>query len=247
MQQYNGTNFREHFIGARKKIIVYNRLAGTNASDNRLSLGNLPRRRFIAFLGRFNKQLYKRFRTIPELYDIDINFTGMSRGKNEELWSKMPNGSYFYNLDIKKAYWQIGYRLNYLDHEFYMQYINDDLFKTAMRYCYSFLARKNYMVYHHDMKKTEIQCDTSALKKVYKNVREQLYKEIYELKLGLTTVEYNIDGFSVLAPELATAQERFKEKGILFKIVECQKIDEYTYLYGKEQVKNFKLKKLKNN
>ena len=244
VQKFNGNCFMEHYLGSRKKIIVSKLMIGTHATDNNLTLGTLSKPRFVAFLGRFNKQLYRRFRTIPQLYDLDIKFKGLSRGKNTDMWDKMPVGYYFYNLDIKKAYWQIGYRLNYIDHSMYEQYINDDEFKSAMRYCFSFLARKNYMNYydkHGSCRK--IECDTAVLKKVYSNVREKLYTESAELKKGLNVVEYNIDGFSVLANELDIARQRFKDAGILFKVVECRKIDEFTYSYGSDQIKNFKLQK----
>ena len=244
VQKFNGNAFREHCMGSRKRLIVFDRMVGTQAIDNNITLGNLSKPRFVAFLGRFNKQLYKRFRTIPELYSVEIKHKCLSKGKNAELWESMAAGRYFYNLDIKKAYWQMGYRLNYIDHSFYQQYIDNDEFKQAMRLCFSFLARKNHMNYYDKHgRKTTIECDTSVLKKAFSNVREKLYVEIDELKAGLNVIEYNIDGFSVLAGELDEARKRFAEKGILFKVVECRKIDDYTYSYGNDKVKNFKLQK----
>lgn len=242
-QKGNKTPFREHFLGARKKMIVHDVLIATTSVNNNLILGKLTKRKFIAFLGRFQKQLYKRFRTIDLLYDIDIEFKGVSRGKNHELWDTMKVGRYFYNVDIKKAYWQIGNKLGYMDHALYSDYINNDLFKPALRYCFSFLARKNYMLYHDAKGKTiEIKCDTTVLNKVYENVRHQLYNEIAKVKEGcLNVVEWNIDGISVLSSELDLVCTKFKEQGLIFKVNECRKIDEYTYSSG-EKIKNFKHK-----
>ncbi len=242
----NRTPFREHYTGGRKKLIVYEKMISTTAKKQNLNLGKLPNKRFSAFLGRFNKQLYKRFRTIEHLYDIDIKFTGASKGRNDALWNTMPNGRYFYNVDVKKAYWQIGHKLGYTDYSIYLDFIDNDLFKPALRYCFSFLARQNYMVYRKGRKETKIECDTSVLKKVYENVRKQLYNEIAQAKDGLENViEWNIDGVSVLKADLPTVMDRFKEQGLLFKIVECRKIDEWTYSYGHDgRVKNFKQQRI---
>jgi hypothetical protein len=244
-QVNNRTPFREHYTGGRKKLIVYEKLISTTAKKQNLNLGKLPNKRFTAFLGRFNKQLYKRFRTIPELYSIDIKFTGGSKGRNDELWAKIPVGGYFYNVDVKKAYWQIGHKLGYTDYSIYLDFIDNDLFKPALRYCFSFLARQNYMVYRKGKKETKIECDTSVLKKVYENVRKQLYCEIATVKDGLgTVIEWNIDGVSVLKADLPVVMERFASQKLLFKIVECRKIDEFTYSYGYDgRVKNFKVKR----
>jgi len=97
------------------------------------------------------------------------------------------------------------------------------------------------MLYHGPNGTTEIKCDTAILNKVYQNVRKQLYCEVDQAKLGLdSVVEWNIDGVSVLAKDLELVMTRFKEQGLLFKVVECRKIDEYTYSYGPDKIKNFK-------
>lgn len=242
VQKFNKTSFREHFLGARKKVLVHDTMIATTAKNNNLILGSLTKAKFIAFLGRFNKQLYKRFRTIDMLYSINIQFDGQSRGRNDELWDTMPAGRYFYNVDFKKAYWQIAYKLGYIDHTLYSEYIDNDLFKPAMRYCFSFLARQNYMVYHTPRTKVQITCDTSVLNKVYENVRHQLYIEVAKAKEGCTgIVEWNIDGVSVLAKDLDTVCKKIAASGLKYKVTECRKIDEYTYSSG-DKVKNFKRK-----
>jgi len=243
VQKFNKVSFREHFLGSRRKILVRDNMVATTAKKNNLKLGKLPKAKFIAFLGRFNKQLYRRFRTIESLYEIDIQFEGItSRGRNDQLWDTMPVGRYFYNVDLKKAYWQIGYKLGYIDHNLFVEYMDNDLFKPALRYCFSFLARKNYMIYNNQNVKTEIKCETDVLNKVYENVRKQLYNEIEIARNGCdSVVEWNIDGVSVLAKDLDIVSKRFSNAGLQYKITECRKIDEYTYSSG-TKVKNFKRK-----
>jgi len=240
IQVGNGTSFKEHHLGARKKLFVYDRMVSTTASTNHLELGKLTKGRFIAFLGRFQKQLYKRFRTIEHLYDIDIQFDGVSRGKNMELWDNMKIGRIFYNIDCKSAYWQIGHKIGYIDYQFFKDYMNDDLFKSAKRYCFSFLARRNYMIYHTPKGKVEVKCDTAVLNKAYENVRKQLYNEIAKAKDGcIDIVEWNIDGISVLPTELDKIKDRFTAAGLEYKITLCQKLSEYEYRYG-SKTKTFK-------
>ncbi len=240
IQKGNQSSFREHHLGARKKLIVYDKMIATTASTNRLELNGLPKGKFIAFLGRFQKQLYKRFRTIDKLYALDIQFKGVSRGKNTELWHNLPVGSKFYNIDCKSAYWQIGNKIGYIDYEMFKSYMHDDLYKSAKRYCFSFLARKNHMIYHTPFGVKEIQCDTKVLNKAYQNVRNQLYIEISNAKQGCKSiVEWNIDGVSVLADELDMVRNRFKEAGLEYKITECRKLSDFEYKYG-SRTKNFK-------
>ncbi len=236
VQQGNGTSFKEHHLGARKKLFVYDRLVSTTASTNRLELGKLTKGKFIAFLGRFQKQLYRRFRTIETLYDIDIEFTGISRGRNDEVWNAMKVGQTFYNIDFRSAYWQIGHKLGYIDYQFFKDYMDDDLFKSAKRYCFSFLARKNYMIYHTPKGKIEIKCDTAILNKAYENVRKQLYNEVAKAKDGCEgVVEWNIDGVSVLSKDLDTVRDRVKAAGLEYKVTVCRKLSEYKYQYGSRE------------
>jgi hypothetical protein len=243
IQTDNGTFFMEHIKGARKRLIVHNQVVSATISKNHIDLGKLTKLRFTALLGRFNKQLYRRFRTIPELYDIDIVFNGNSKGKNKDVWESMKNGQVFYNPDIRTAYWQVGNKLGYIDHSLFVDLLHDDVTKQAKRYCFSFLKRDNYMNYHTDKGNYTITCDTTVLKKVTNNVRAQLYNDIAYAKDGLKKViEWNTDGICVLPEELDIVTARLKECGLEYKISYCVKIDEYTYKCG-SKIKNFALRK----
>ncbi len=246
IQHFNKSSFKEHFLGQRKKILVGDKgeMIATAFVGNSLDLGKLSKVKFVSLLGRFNKQLYKRFRTIPELYDIDVPFEDVSKGRNDDIWDTMKPGRYFYNIDMRKAYWQITNKLGYLDYNFYMQYIDDDVYKQGLRYCVSFLSRENYMVYHTPKGKITIECDMSILEKVYENIRNQLYNEIFKIRESCkSVVNWNIDAITVLSDEVDFVSKGFKDAGLIYKITECRKIDEYTYSYGnKGEIKNYKQK-----
>ena len=51
--------------------------------QNLLFYWNNTKEKFFSFLGLFNKNLYKNFKTNPELLDLEINYSGMSRKKNK--------------------------------------------------------------------------------------------------------------------------------------------------------------------
>ncbi len=240
IQKGNGTSFSEHVKGGRTKLIVYNSVVSSTVSTNKIDLGGMSKLKFTALLGRFNKQLYKRFRTIEDLHSIDIKFDKPSKGKNTALWDTLKPGATFYNIDIRTAYWQIGYKLGYIDHNLYIDLLNDSDAKQGKRYCFSFLQRDNYMIYHTPKGKNIIICDTSILKKALSNVRKQLYREIDNAKKGCKgVIDWNTDGVSVLPSTVDIITKRLKAAELIYKITFCKKIDDYTYSYG-SIIKNFK-------
>jgi hypothetical protein len=235
----NGTSFREEITGQRKKLVVYNKIIKTTVVKSGFDLGGLKNERFSAFLGRFNKQLYKRFRTMPHLYDIDIKWKGSVSGSNKEIWKKINVGDIFYCVDLKSAYWQFGFRLGYINPEFFDQYMYDDLFKVSKRLCFSFLSRGCRAIYHSPRKSVEIKCETAPLKKVFDNTRYELYNKISEARSGLkTAIEWATDAICVLPEELDVLRKKFDDLGLIYKTTLCRKLSENEYQQG-SKIKNF--------
>ena len=238
VQRANNSKLKEQFIGSRRKLFNCNKMIGTIATNNNLQLGKLTPPQFNAFLGAFNKQLFKQFANNPELHSLKINFGGASREKNYDVWESLSVGDYFYNLDLKSAYWQVANKLGYLNDKMYDKYISSDEYKMAKRLCISFLARQNYMVYYVDGKELQINCDTSVLKRVYENIRYYLYSTITScLNDELSWLEYNIDGITITANGLDHVKEYMSKHNLQFKITECKKIDNKQYLYGSTERK----------
>jgi hypothetical protein len=209
---------------------------------NKLDLGELKKGQFYSFLGGFNRNLYSRFKHNPDLFSVKINYKGVARSKNYQYWDTLEDGTYFYNIDLSSAYWQIAYRLGYLSDKLFQTYLELDAYKHAKRYCVSFLARKNKMVYTTEEGKIEIACDTSVFKNVYDNIRNELYKTIQEALIGIENyVEYNIDGVTVMKDDVARVKKAFREEGLKFKVTECRKINDKEYLYG-NKIRRFKNK-----
>lgn len=243
IQQNNQAEFAEQIFGSRRSLYLAGKMIATTAVEQNLDLGKLSNSQFISFLGRFNRQLYKQFETYPDLFAQKIIHKGVSRDKNLDLWDQLPIGSYFYNIDLSSAYWQVAFRLGYIKPEMFIRYLNDDNYKQAKRYCISFLARQNKMVYAD---KREIKCDTGFLVRVYDNIRQELYKIIETASnRAKTYLEFNIDGISVTADQVKIIKDYFKSEDLLFKTTQCRVMPGDQYLYGSRvrKFRNFKMNK----
>ena len=242
-QIYNGTFFSEHVHGSSRKIIINKKVRVTLGREGSLYFGdNITDSEFVAFIAMFNKQLYKQFQNNDYLYYLDVKFRGSSKKKNFKLYSQLPEGTTFYNVDLKSAYWQIAYQLGYLKKETFEKYFLNDKYKQAKRLCISFLARKNKMIYYNGNDINEIHCDITALNKVYKNIRNQLYKCITDVvSLCSNCIEYNIDGVSVLEEDINIVRYAFMSLGLKYKITKCTKLNQTEYIH------NYTTKKFKHS
>jgi hypothetical protein len=240
-QVENQNGFKEQVHGSRKKLYVYDRLVASTTPSSYLDLGGIDKRQFSSFLGHFNKKLYSQFSKHPELLDKEVKFYGTARHRNIKTWNAMPVGTYFYNIDLKSAYWQMAYRLGYIDQSMFDNYIDLDDYKTAKRFCISFLARPNKMVYHTKQgQKYEIHCNTDVLKRVYTNIRNELYRLIQtSLNGNETYIEYNVDGVAVPSKLVPMVKEFFAKEGLRYKTTFCQKINDKQFTYGLK-TKNFR-------
>lgn len=244
-QKSNNAQIREFIHGSRKKLFIHNKLIATTSVTSNLDLGGLSEKQFVSFLGLFNKHLYSTFLKNPEFYDLKIKFTGVAREKNAGTWRSMKEGTYFYNIDLSSAYWQIAHKLKYITTKFFETYHDVDSYKQAKRYCISFLARKSKVLVSTPNNEYEIQCDNSPLQRVYDNIRNELYSCVNVAKNSAKTwIEYNIDGVTVMSDDVNAVCREFKDMGLAFKITECRKISESEYVYG-SQVRTFLSRNLK--
>jgi len=242
-QVRNKKDFMEHIIGSRRKLIINGKVRATHISAGNIDLGNITHKQFSIFLGLFSKQIYKSFYDNEKLYDLKIEFRKQSKKKDFKKWDSMQEGSVFYNIDLKSAYWQIARKLGYIGDVFYNRYIKDDSYKKAKRYCISFLARKNKMHYNINQITYDINCEDEVLRGVYKNIRNELYNTITNVvSLCSSFVEYNIDGISVSAKDVDIVTDAFISLGLVYKITRCVKVNDESYNYGCK-IKNFKIKK----
>jgi hypothetical protein len=233
VQVSNGNVIREHCIGSRKKLYSFDYLIATTANSSQLELGGITIRQFNAFIGMFNRNVYGNFAKNPDLYYLKIIYKGLSKEKNIELWDSLPEGEVFYNLDLSSAYWQIAHRLGYISDKLFNEYIFQDEFKQVKRYCVSFLARKNYMIYKTVDYEVKIVCDTGVLLQVYSNIRNELYNVIHQvIEKCETWLEYNIDGVLILNDHVQIVKDILTENNLIFKMTRCQKLNEKEYLYG---------------
>lgn len=242
-QMANKTPFKEHFHGSRKKLYVSNRLCATTISDGGgMDIGEISKNKFIAFLASFSRNLYEQFYKKPELYDVKKNFLGSSSHKNIAVWNTISVGDFFYNIDVKSAYWQVCHKIGYISNDFFLAYINRDEYKKAKRYCITFLQRQNKMTYKTATGESDrtIVCDVQVLRTAYCNIRYELYSCVKNVLNGTENyIEYNIDGISVLSKDFKKIVAGFKEQGLDVKASLCEKINNHQYKQG-VKTKNFK-------
>ena len=238
IQIKNNAVIREQSIGSRKILYSQNKMLISTIKTNNLPLGELPEKMFYSFLGGFSKHLYKQFLTNDALFDLDVEFKGISKSKNYEFWDTLEDGKLFYNIDLSSAYWQMANKLGYISDKYFEDYLDSDTYKQAKRYCISFLGRKNYMTYKSNGLEYKIQCDTNVLKKVYENIRNCLYLCIAKSMDGISNyIEYNIDGVSVLAKDVDIVTVNMLSMGLKFKLTQCRKVSSKEYIYNFKQRK----------
>jgi hypothetical protein len=213
-------------------LIVHNKPFVTLLNNgNYLELGQISDAQFSSFIGAFKKSLYKNILANPELFTKKIIFNGTSRGKNREAFNSVPTESYFWNLDLSSAYWQMGYRLGYVSKKFYEKYIFNDDYKIVKRLCFSFLARSNYKTYTYNNENYTIECNTQLDQQVYDNIRYELYNIISgALEIaGDNYVDYNIDAISFTNKARKEVVKYFEEQNLVFKLIPAIKVSPTHY------------------
>jgi|694.fasta_scaffold137085_3 hypothetical protein len=228
-QAKNKTIYNEHIYGSRRSLYVNDVLIASCSVVSSLDIGQLKNSQFVSFLGMFNRHLYSRIIANQDLLNLKIEYKELSRDKNLIAWQSISQGTFFYNVDLSSAYWQIAYRLGYISTEVFKKYQYQDEYKQAKRYCISFLARSNTMQYSN---RDSITCDISALQQVYDNIRNELYSCVNKCLTGVNDwLEYNIDGVSVLSKDVGTVKKCLTDMNLDFKINECVKVSDREYLY----------------
>ena len=236
----NGSKVSEQKHGSRRILYANQEICGFSEMNYYIPLSDkLSSKQFNSFLGAFTKSLYNQIRKNNSLLELSIEFDGVSRDKNYDSWNKMKPKQVFYNIDLSSAYWQMAYKLNYISKNLYQNYIFKDEYKEAKRYCVSFLARENKMIYYDHREIDVMNCDTSVLNQVYSNIRNYLYNTIDELKQATHNwIEYNIDGISVIDKDLEKICSILDKMNLIYKVNECIKIDKNEY-YQKGKIRKF--------
>lgn len=242
IQLENNADIKEQTVGSRRKLFVGNSLLATTCQSANLNIGKITNQMFKVFLSNFNKQLIKQFLSNDALFTQSIAPTIPARSKNQDIWSDVKVGQYFYCVDINSAYWQVAFMLGYINEPFYQKYLRCDEYKQAKRYCISFLARQNKSTYiSNGCVTNHITCDTSLFRGVYENIRHKLYNLVNEMIEAVDNkqIQYNVDAIYVLSENLETVQGVLKRNNLLHKIIECRKVGENEYTY-KGKTRKFK-------
>lgn len=229
----NGSIVREHFYGSRTRLYSDNMFIATKCETAALIKGDITDNQFFAFIGQFNKQLYRQLYLNQDLFYLDVQFNGSSRQKNPKAWNALKIGDFFYYIDLDSAYWQVAYKCGYINERMFKKYLSDDRYKQAKRYVISFLGRDNKMRYYNNNDEFyEIVCDRDLFSTIYMNIRYALYNYINDaLKEASNWIEYNIDGLAVHNTDVDKIQDYFTRNNLKFKIIECRKLNDREFSY----------------
>ena len=121
-----------------------------------------------------------------------------------------------------------------------LKYLDDDNYKEAKRYCISFLARKDFMMYHDGRQIDKIECNIDCFIQVYENIRNSLYISINDAKSRVNDwIEFNIDAVTVKKENVHIIASAFDTMNLLYKIKKCVKIGDYEYMNEKGTIRKF--------
>jgi hypothetical protein len=220
-----------------KEQTVYKSLLCVNKLNND-SIGNITIKSFMLFLAEFKINLNKNLTKNNELWNLHIDYENSKQKTNINNWNDLEVGSYFYCIDFKSAYWQMAYKLGYIDDRIYNQYINLDDYKSAKRLCFSFLSRSVKGIFHNkkvdDGKILVIDCDNSFYRNIYNNVRNLLNNYLIEM-VNITNnnyMYYNTDGIYINKDSVNIIKSFLNDEKILYKTTICKKINDKQYFLG---------------
>lgn len=230
--------FSELHVGSVKTLYFNGKSVCRATSSMLMSKDNFKASVFRNFLSLFNKNLFKQLREVNGLNELKIKrLTERTVYCNMDEWKNYPLNEYVYEFDIKSAYWQTAYLLGYIDRQMFERYYNDPDSKMYKRLCFSFLARKKYLVHHFKGVSHEIVCDNTILKRVYDNVRIALSNNVYSAVKELDTfLKYNVDAIYVDLNNASKVHKSLKDMGYDFHFRVWKKIDE-THIQNSKQIK----------
>lgn len=235
----NNPNHKQFIVlqkgGVRKIIVAGKEIRKIINGKGTIDTGVLQTKQFFAWLRVFNKKIDDKIYSTPHLQSLSIKFKGVNRWENNDMWHQIV-GKRFYIIDIQHAYWQMLYRVGYIDKEYYEKYADDDQYKEAKRLCAAFLARETKAFYQKNYgpakKPWTIECSYPGRQQAFKNIRHELYNILQQasLKFPLGIFKVAVDGAYVTPEYIKQVKEYFLSIGVKTKITDCFKISDNNYI-----------------
>jgi hypothetical protein len=154
--------------------------------------------------------------------------------RNRDNWDKLTTGDTFYLIDMVSCYWQMAYKLGYIDKELFDRFMYNDEYKQAKRLCFT-LLKKNVIVgeqFKGDVVINNYICDSSLINDIFFNVRNISSVYISEL-VGLINKDYlffNVDGIAVTQNRYQEVSKFFKDNDIKVSVNICSKTVNNNYV-----------------
>lgn len=193
-----------------------------------------------SFRNSVNKSILKSSKqlklTIPDKMSLIIP----KFGRNEEKWQKIEVNGVFYEVDIKKAYYQAAYKLGYITKALWDKNKDRDEVKQALRECVTWLATPRKKEYYNVSGVSEayiIECDTKIYVKVYENIRNILHNSIYDCLESIKWddfISYTIDSVLVTENDLELVKNTLDQLDWDYKVTKLIKTAKNNYIKNGE-------------
>jgi hypothetical protein len=222
-------NGKKYFEGDWGDKII--RLVGEKEAERKISKDDKVESSNLGVLVKLFQDSVDRYLLGCDFHLAEIGYKGIMNKINREYYRELPIGGEFVSIDIVSCYWQMAYKLGYIDKDMYDKYMNNSRYKQAKRLCVALLGRpfiKKYVIPKKGID-MDVSCDMGLYKTMFKNIRDLAYTHIQECCEIVDGKYYwrNIDCIAVDFQDYKKVSEFFKSKNIKISISYAVKIDNY--------------------
>jgi hypothetical protein len=168
---------------------------------------------------------------------------------NTETWSDMPIGSYFFYIDMNRAYWSIAWMLTYINDSLYYSYLNLPGYKTVLSTALAcIIAPEKVDYYDPEIGSWRIEECKNIHNMIYANIRHTCWNIMGELAelLDHECIGYRTDAMMVKKNMVKSVKDYLNDKGFLYTVKKCVKVSDKYYKvhdvhfgYNNENIKRF--------
>ncbi len=245
----NLINNKKSFIVEKKRrdrIIIVNGKKVVGLQKNvTIKLPHKKKRSVISLFANVKKS-FQRYAQSQEGVIEPIEQLHSPTYRSKKDFSSLDMGEKMYYVDVSHCYWRIAYLLGYITIRMYKSVLTEDKTNDYKLWrniaLSSTIAPKIVTHFEYGELIEEVKEDTSATKIMYQNIRFTAYNIIGEAKEAIGKkgcLNYRIDGMLILPKHLRKVKKVFEKHDLLYEVVECRKVGEYSYLYNGEKIKKF--------
>jgi hypothetical protein len=224
-----------------KTKIVMSDSVGANFLNQKLKRENkfsgVHPKEFRVFLRMVKRSIFHNWMNEKCKMEL-VDSVSIKKHRNRDKWDSIKDGSSFYLIDMVSCYWQMAYKLGYIDKALFDRFMYNDDYKQAKRLCFT-LLKKNTVLAEYCIGSdvvNSVVCDSTIANNVFFNIRNMSSVYINEL-VGLLGNEYlffNVDGIAVCDDKYIDVSNYFKDKDIKVSVYRCTKTVDNKYVVNNQ-------------